>query len=1011
MKKSTIVSPLLSGALSHKMFLLAIAFVLCFCSGLYAGIKPANKKNGVNRSHGNKQNIKTSLKTAVVRLALPLAPPAISYASPQVYVRDTAIAPLSPTNTGGSVTVPPTTKLAPGIRGFDMAVDDAGNVYFSRYPENDVIKIPAGTTTQVVIASGLNVPEGVVADNLGNVFVAEYGNHDIKEIPVGGGPVVVFASGFTPRALAIDSAGNIYVAAYGEHEVLKIPAGGGTPVVLASVSFQPSIIAVDNVGNVYFGAGAIPQQLYKISPGGTISPFLQPFNNYTVYQITCDAAGNLFYSDAFSPKEVPANGSGVVSVCTTIPHTFELAVNPAGDVYVFNSNDEYIYKTRPGNYSIATSLPRNMFLDSQTGIISGTPYAAQPPTNYTITATNTAGSSSATVNIKVISRDDDLSHLGVNNGTLKPDFFAGTLNYTDYVSNAVTTLTITLAETDTTGASAITVNGAPVASGSSKTIPLSVGNNVITIVVTAPDGTSTQTYTLTAIRGPSRDPYLATLGLSHGVLSPTFSHTTFSYSTRVSFAISSITFTPSTVDSTATVKVNGTSLMSGTASASIPLNVGDNVIPITVTAGDGVTQQTYTITVNRATSPDTFLAELIASNGTLSPRFSHLVNHYTALVSNSVNLITVNAIAENPASTVSVNGTGSGYIAIPLLVGDNVITIVVTDPTAAYSNTYTVIFNRAPSPSTFLSSLGINHGILSPVFSHLTTTYTDSVENHITSVALTPTIADSSSTVTVNGIAVTPGTASAPIALVIGDNLIPVVVTSHDSTSQLTYTVTVHRSPSSNAYLTRMVINHGVLSPAFSHLTNSYSTTVAEHVYTVKIKPVAADTTARITVNGKAVASGSQTLPITLYTGYTIINTVVTAQDGTKNTYVIHVTREIPATNNFYQQVSVAHPINTSQLAEDGVSVRQGLSPNGDGINDFLLIDGITAYPENKLTIVNRSGQLVFEAENYDNNTKVFDGHSNKTGAMQLPGTYFYSLDYMVNDMTKHKAGFIVLKY
>jgi hypothetical protein len=47
----------------------------------------------------------------------------------------------------------------------------------------------------------------------------------------------------------------------------------------------------------------------------------------------------------------------------------------------------------------------------------------------------------------------------------------------------------------------------------------------------------------------------------------------------------------------------------------------------------------------------------------------------------------------------------------------------------------------------------------------------------------------------------------------------------------------------------------------------------------------------------------------------------------------------------------------------------------------------------------------------YDNSAKVFDGHSNKTGALQLPGTYFYSLEYTVKGVAKHKTGFIVLKY
>jgi gliding motility-associated-like protein len=87
------------------------------------------------------------------------------------------------------------------------------------------------------------------------------------------------------------------------------------------------------------------------------------------------------------------------------------------------------------------------------------------------------------------------------------------------------------------------------------------------------------------------------------------------------------------------------------------------------------------------------------------------------------------------------------------------------------------------------------------------------------------------------------------------------------------------------------------------------------------------------------------------------------------------------------------------------------MSPNGDGTNDFLQIDGIQAYPDNKRTIMNRSGQMICQANGYNNGTKTFDGHSNKNGQMQLPGTYFYQPDYTVNGITKHKTGFLVLRY
>ena len=131
------------------------------------------------------------------------------------------------------------------------------------------------------------------------------------------------------------------------------------------------------------------------------------------------------------------------------------------------------------------------------------------------------------------------------------------------------------------------------------------------------------------------------------------------------------------------------------------------------------------------------------------------------------------------------------------------------------------------------------------------------------------------------------------------------------------------------------------------------------------------------------------------------ITTVVTAQDGvTTDTYTLTVTRAMAGANDVYEPVSVGVQNFEPLLADDGINVHQGVSPNGDGINDYLQIDNITNYPDNNLKIMNRNGQLVYEAKGYDNATKVFDGHSNKTGQMQLPGTYFYELDYSANGIT-----------
>lgn len=64
------------------------------------------------------------------------------------------------------------------------------------------------------------------------------------------------------------------------------------------------------------------------------------------------------------------------------------------------------------------------------------------------------------------------------------------------------------------------------------------------------------------------------------------------------------------------------------------------------------------------------------------------------------------------------------------------------------------------------------------------------------------------------------------------------------------------------------------------------------------------------------------------------------------------------------------------------VIVPNVFSPNGDGYNDRFVIDGIT-YTSNTVRIFNRWGQLVYEANNYQNQ---WDGG-------ELPdGTYFYEV-------------------
>ena len=109
---------------------------------------------------------------------------------------------------------------------------------------------------------------------------------------------------------------------------------------------------------------------------------------------------------------------------------------------------------------------------------------------------------------------------------------------------------------------------------------------------------------IVTINPPSTNANLASLTLSSGTLAPTFSSGTFGYSASVGNATTAITITPTAADNNATGKVNNVTVASGTASAPQSLAIGANTISILVTAQDGITANTYTLSVTRLTNAE-----------------------------------------------------------------------------------------------------------------------------------------------------------------------------------------------------------------------------------------------------------------------------------------------------------------------------------------------------------------------------------------------------------------------
>ena len=134
---------------------------------------------------------------------------------------------------------------------------------------------------------------------------------------------------------------------------------------------------------------------------------------------------------------------------------------------------------------------------------------------------------------------------------------------------------------------------------------------------------------------PSTDATLSGLSLGTGVtLDPAFAPGTTSYTAAVANSVDEVTVTPTTTDTNATPEFLDASDTTLDDADDVPANghqvalaVGDTVFKVQVTAEDGTTTQTYTVTVTRAAA-DTPTCTLNTGDiwcGVVTPA-SHLVN-------------------------------------------------------------------------------------------------------------------------------------------------------------------------------------------------------------------------------------------------------------------------------------------------------------------------------------------------------------------------------------------------
>ena len=263
---------------------------------------------------------------------------------------------------GGNITTFGQLKAAPT----GVATDQAGNFYVTD-DEPHILKITPAGVTSIVAGNGkdgysgdgglainamISNPTGVAVDVAGNVYFTDFQNNRIRKVAATSGTISTIAgngsfffagdggpalsAGMDPYDIAVDSRSNIYVADRVNNRIRKIAqdgtittvagtgsagySGDGGLATAAMLNF-PTGVAVDSAGFLYIADDA-NGVVRRVTPSGLITTI------------------------AGTGVPSPSTGDGGPAIAAQI-NPWRLVVDVAGNVYVTDSINDRVRKLTP----------------------------------------------------------------------------------------------------------------------------------------------------------------------------------------------------------------------------------------------------------------------------------------------------------------------------------------------------------------------------------------------------------------------------------------------------------------------------------------------------------------------------------------------------------------------------------------------------------------------------------------------------------------------------------------
>lgn len=238
------------------------------------------------------------------------------------------------------------------------ALSTAGALY-ALGSNGTIYDVPStGTATPVATGSGF----ALAMDSAGNFYTENASGGKLNQITPGG-VTTTYATDSTGslihgvESLTFDAAGNLYDSNPANGTIGVVGPGGGTVSAFASGLNYPYYLAVSPAGNIY-ATSAHLDEIYKISPRGSVGSITPSLGAPGVGGMAIDAAGNLYYVTGNDTIGKIAPDGTTTALVTDPTYAFgALAVNDAGDVLAATQYDSIIEVTPSGQESTFATLP------------------------------------------------------------------------------------------------------------------------------------------------------------------------------------------------------------------------------------------------------------------------------------------------------------------------------------------------------------------------------------------------------------------------------------------------------------------------------------------------------------------------------------------------------------------------------------------------------------------------------------------------------------------------------